>query len=230
MTASPRIKTLLSESGFRDNPLFRLYPAENIPGWDDEWHSLIPNGDRIKKSPAHLGFSWLLYTLTANPRKWVCFAGAPGMGKTHLSCVLGTAWILRMNRAGLIAVWPDVLRRMREKIDQDKAGFMPSSDTLRFALEQLISVPFLVMDDVSAGRTVMSDWALDNLFLVLNGRIGKPTILTMNQPLDTFRQTLRATGFESGLKAADRLEQGEGGNVAAKIPFTSKKGSYRAKS
>jgi hypothetical protein len=225
-TASLRTRALLTESGFRDNPLFRLHPHESVPGWDDEWHELKTNGDGVKKSPAHFGFSWLLYTLTDDPRKWVVFAGATGMGKTHLACVLGTVWILRQKRAGMIVVWPDVLRRMRGNINQSKAGVLPNRESLKYTLDCLISVPFLVLDDIA---TKQSEWTIEQLFLVLNGRIGKPTIIVMNRALNKFQESLRATGLERGITTADRLGTGEGGNVAASIIFWSKKGSYRAK-
>lgn len=224
-----RTATLLRQSGFIDNPLYRWYATDDAPGWDDGHHEMVINGDGQLKTPAHLAFSWLKYSLCSNPRKWVWMHGPHGLGKSHLACVTGAYWIKRMNRSGLYVQWANFLDTVRKGFKLDKNGQHLPADVLAADAQSLIGVGVLVVDDLSTGKSSFTDWAIDQLYLVLDGRIGKPTILVSNLTLQQYVDKLLATGYDAAPKVADRLGSGPGGNVAGCIRFKSKHGSYRQK-
>ena len=226
---TPRTASLVKKSRFMDDPRFRFYPVpeKGVRGWDDEFNKLRKNGGGKLKSVAELGFAWLLHTLGTDQRRWIVFSGGVGMGKTHLACVLGAYWIQRVQQPGKIVVWAEFLDGLRHKIELDKAGRPIPDRLLDLSVDSLIHTGFLVLDDVSVGRSVFTDWAIDQLWIVLHGRIGKPTILTMNTTREDYQEILLASKFDAAQKIADRLGTGLGGNVVTDILFESPYGSYR---
>jgi DNA replication protein DnaC len=190
---------------------------------------MMVNGDGALKSPAHLAFGWLKYSLMSDPRKWVWFYGEHGMGKSHLACVTGAFWIRRMNRSGKYVQWANYLDKVRKGFKLDKNGETLPADIREADAQALIGMGILVLDDLASGKTSFTDWAVDQLYLVLDGRVGKPTILVSNLTLSQYVDRLLATGWDAAPKVADRLGSGKGGNVAGSIRFKSKHGSYRQK-
>lgn len=195
--------------------------------WDDSFNTMPRNGKGLKPVAA-FGFSWLNY-LARGGSPWVYLSGECGMGKTHLACVLAVTWAIVKDRVmnwskrgrvpALFVNWSDWLNDRRESY---------SDSEVQVSLRPLISVPFLVLDDVGLELTAHS---LKHLYLLLEARRTKPTILTSNIKLSELRARLKGVGGDAGdwaEKVRDRLAKGTGGSVSAELVFASRFGSYRS--
>lgn len=207
-----------------------ILPRLATEGWDDTIHMKQVNGNGEKKTPAHFGFSWLLYTLSKK-KKWVYFMGKQGRGKSHLACVLGVHWMARTRKQGMYVDWAAFLSRMRHSFDVAKRGPLPES-LVNVNIEYLIDVPFLVVDDLSSTHEVMSGWAIGKLERLMEKRYGKPTIWISNLTLPDLSEQMMTEARDDRTREdikriMDRMGSGLGGGRSATLNFVSNVGSYR---
>ena len=205
--------------------------------WDDFrlTGSLMSNGR--KYSPLGYAIYFLLFCLADTQKRWLWLWGDKGVGKTHLATIAGVLWIARQQRGAYLANWADWISKMQRRISHD-TRYKPIPPELEDAhIQTLVDVPFLILDDVSTGHTVTTLWALDQLYVLLNGRIGKPTVITSNLAIWSYTKLLlhppskvngeRETYIDVAEKVADRLGTGPGGYVMREVQLKSKDGSYR---
>ena len=102
--------------------------------------------------------------------------GGVGTGKTMLACAMLTELILTTGKAGKFAAMPDLFTRLR-------ASYANSdSATEAQILAVCKRVPYLVLDDLGAGKNSGSDWEGKILFQIVNARLARRafTIVTTN--------------------------------------------------
>lgn len=116
----------------------------------------------------------------------IVFEGPPGTGKTHLACMVFRALYLssfEQRFRGQFWFFPklvDKLRLQEDRLAREELGF------------KLTHVPLLILDDV--GACAMSEYEQAELTVILNERSANayPTLVTSNDPLDTYTQRIGA--------------------------------------
>lgn len=118
--------------------------------------------------------------------------GPLGTGKTGLALAALRAH-LATGEPGLYWTVPNLLQRIRSTYDRD------ASDTERSLMQQLVDVPFLVLDDLGAEKP--SSWHQEKLFQLVNERLNhkKRTIYTSNVSIDDVKSIV-------GQRTADRID------------------------
>jgi len=192
--------------------------------WDPKNHSLLSSGDR-PACPTELALSWLKsLTSGKKPKPWTYLWGPVGVGKSHLACILGTYWVASQSVKALRINWSTWLQEKRDSYNQDD----PDSLNPELYAKHLITMPFLIIDDISMELT---EHSLKHLYLVLEGRVASPTILTSNLNSETLRKQLqRGKSVEAqdwGIKVADRLGTGVDGRVQISLALENKNGQSR---
>jgi len=127
--------------------------------------------------------------------------GKPGVGKTHLAVSLLKELFLKKNIVGLFYDTRSLLFKLKASFD--------GSESSREILEEVISTPILVLDDLGAER--LSDWARDILHYIIINRYNdlKPIIITSNVELKTKDEEELEESLESrmGSAIASRLSE-----------------------
>jgi DNA replication protein DnaC len=138
--------------------------------------------------------------------------GAPGTGKTHLACAIGTHVMHKHNASVLFRTVYQAVRSVRDT--WVKGTEKSESD----AIAELTSPQLLILDEV--GVQSGSDWEKTVLFDILNERYQqrKPTILLTNLVDDALPEFL-------GERVVDRLRE-DGGQVVA-FTWKSHRGSQQ---
>lgn len=115
----------------------------------------------------------------------ILLVGSSGTGKTGLACSIANAV---MRDHGMTAMFMSSYGAVRHQRDT----WGRKGKTEREALDDLVGVDLLVLDDV--GTSVGSDSEMAMLFEVINGRYAAraPTILTSNLPLDDWHTATKA--------------------------------------
>jgi DNA replication protein DnaC len=88
--------------------------------------------------------------------------GKTGTGKTHLMAAMA----LKQIDSGVFAIFqntPDMFNKIKATFNDPKTN----SDQ---AIESLISVPVLFLDDLGAGRKTLTDWESEVLYRIVNAR------------------------------------------------------------
>jgi len=109
--------------------------------------------------------------------------GTNGVGKTHLAVAVLRELVATKGVRG--AFWD-----FNELIREIKRSYNPETRTTEAeVLEPVIAVPILLLDDLGAWK--MTDWMIDTLFHILNGRYmeKRVTLITTNFQ-DADRQTV----------------------------------------
>ena len=98
--------------------------------------------------------------------------GRPGVGKTHLAISILKEFYTKRGIVGLFYDTNNLLFDLRSTFD--------GSSSTRELLDEVISTPLLVLDDLGAER--LSDWARDILHYIITTRYNdlKPIIITSN--------------------------------------------------
>ena len=213
---SPQKRFELIRQGFLDHA---VRPYDWI-GWDDTFNK--PVGDR---TVAQVGLDWLMY-LQNQPEKYhIWLFGDPGMGKTHLACVLAVLWFIAQDTSIAYCNWAQKLAQIR----QSYGGGQTAGD-----LETERRARILVLDDMGAERTTL--WSLEMLYDMLEDRRGRPTIYTSNFAVKDYTKRLYSSHRRDddqvavemlAAKIDDRLSFGVGGYLLSEINFDSDRGSYR---
>lgn len=139
---------------------------------------------------------------TARPR-WLYLYGTPGVGKTYLIRKLLPAAVKLLKKyefdpinAAFIS-WPDIASRLRSG---------------EFSLVgELIALDILALDDIGSDRSIeRTDFIPEALLRILNGRLGKWTLITSNRS--------RAALWELDPRIDSRLDRD--GNIALEVNTT----------
>lgn len=104
----------------------------------------------------------------ADPAGWIFFYGPVGVGKTHLSCAaLGE--IINSGGSGRYRSQPDII-----------ASAMPGANPRGDAIDRLVEVSCLVIDDLGAARD--TGFAFEQTYRLINGRGNDmlPTVIASN--------------------------------------------------
>lgn len=111
--------------------------------------------------------------------------GAFGTGKTHLASAIRNALVENDKRVLFIS-FPDYLDVIKQGFG--KGGQVDQRYTqISYKTQELAKkADLLVLDDVGANS--MTDWAKEQLFLLINSRVGKSTIVTTNYRTQDFER------------------------------------------
>ncbi len=105
-----------------------------------------------------------------HPEGWLVFTGTHGCGKTHLAAAIAAHRREQGDNVTMVLV-PKLLDYLRSTFGQ------PSREAFQ-TIDRLARTDLLVLDDFDA--SVITEWASDTLYLILNQRklAGLPTIVT----------------------------------------------------
>lgn len=100
--------------------------------------------------------------------------GDNGVGKTHLAVAVLRELVGSKGASGQFWDFHELIREIRNSYDQE------TKTTELQVLEPVVSVDILVLDDLGAWK--MTDWMVDTLFYILNGRYmeKRATLITTN--------------------------------------------------
>jgi DNA replication protein DnaC len=102
------------------------------------------------------------------------FTGPSGIGKTHLAVAVLRELVTRKGARGQFWDFHSLVRRIKD-------SYNPETRTTELqVLEPVVEVDALLLDDLGAWK--MTDWMLDTLFFILNGRYmaKRATLITTN--------------------------------------------------
>lgn len=106
-------------------------------------------------------------------------AGNCGAGKTHLAYSIGK-YLQAHNEEVIFITLSELLRKIRSTFNKD------SSVTEDDIITRMVEIPYLIIDDLGAelgaldGTEQANRFVNTRLFSILDGRQGKPTIITTN--------------------------------------------------
>ena len=111
----------------------------------------------------------------------ILYKGDFGTGKTHLSLAIRN-YLADNNFKVLFITLPDYLERIKEGYNgaKDSRALQTSYNIQSLAR----TADLLILDDV--GANTMTNWATEQLFMLVNSRKGKSTIYTTNLNVDDF--------------------------------------------
>lgn len=158
--------------------------AAGIPATflDSTFDGFVTQGDRAQRLLSALRDYSENFETGRFKRPGFVFTGAPGTGKTHMACAMVKA-ILSAGFTATYASLPRLTRDVRATFGQPGSA----SGLLR----RLISVDFLVLDEIDLHGSSDSDYAM--LYDVINGRYekpGHPTVAISNRTIDVLTRDL----------------------------------------
>ena len=111
------------------------------------------------------------------PPRWLTLLGPSGTGKTYLGKLMTSRAVFPAGTGGLYRIswnctwrWKDYLGQVYQK---------------HYELREVLSErPFVVLDEIGSNEKV-TDFAVEELFQLLEGRLGKWTVITANINLET---------------------------------------------
>lgn len=116
-----------------------------------------------------------------NKGESLLFMGTPGTGKTHLAAAITNYVIREFGIPVKFGTFTDILESI-------KKTFRSASD--EEVIENLVSVPLLVIDDL--GKERKSEWSNSILYTVINRRYEDylPVIITTNETMETLKKNV----------------------------------------
>lgn len=150
-------------------------PNKSVAPWQEDREKRVEETRVVRQQMEAIKRVCMEYA--DNPEGWLVLQGGYGSGKTMLACAIVNAqW--EAGREAHYDTVPDILRMLR-------GGYNSTSDGFDERMNLLADVPLLVLDDLGAERG--TDWANEQIYLMLNGRYRKklPLVVTTNENLDT---------------------------------------------
>jgi DNA replication protein DnaC len=137
--------------------------------------------------------------------------GQPGTGKTHLGAAMANDLMLNTTATAVYRTVGSVLQAIRATFDRH------SEQNEADILASLIEPSLLVLDEVGVSKEQPSDFELNTLFAIINGRYEqvRPTVVISN--LDAAQLPMAM-----GERCVDRLR--EGGGVVVPFDWESQRG------
>ncbi len=172
-----------------DLSTLRYHRDETFDSFDLRHNEFASSGDLEQAENLKMVFD-AARRYAVEPRGWLVLAGSYGSGKTHLAAAIANERVAQGD-AALFVVVPDLLDHLR-------ATFSPTSPVSydrRF--EEVRSVPFLVLDDLSMESA--TPWAREKLFQIIDRRYAArlPTVITTSTPSDKLDERLATRIFDS---------------------------------
>jgi DNA replication protein DnaC len=112
------------------------------------------------------------------PRGWLFLTGACGAGKSHLAAAAANDLADRGADVRYCTL-PGLLDTIKANFGRREGDGQSTSDAV---FQDIRGCEVLVLDDLGAEH--FTDWAKERVFLLLQARQGKPTIVTSNYDMD----------------------------------------------
>jgi DNA replication protein DnaC len=179
---SARTKLSAAKKAFHDSQipkkyLWKFYEDFNTNKFDNESDKSVSNK-----------LVGLASTIRATPpdEKWTkgfYFWGTPGSGKTLLACIILQELMLKYALPGRFV---DISRQFFQRLKRSYDSTDELYGTEGQILDELIEVPFLVIDDFGVQRN--TEWESEMLYNLIDARYEKEflTIITSNMHIDNF--------------------------------------------
>lgn len=139
--------------------------------------SPIPDAPHLKA----LVFALIDHYARGEPTRGFLFHGIPGTGKTLLSCIALTEMILRCRKPGkFLDLSSNYFQKLRSTYN-GRSGIYGKTWEI---IDQLTTVPFLVIDDFGIQRN--TEWEVEMLYNLIDARYEEErvTLITTNKKLD----------------------------------------------
>ena len=146
----------------------------------NDYDDIAPDGTRLglaRRVIESLGFVTALLDDDREPERGYLLMGAPGTGKTLLSCILLNELMLRRARPGrFVNLSRKFFQQLRDTYSQESENY---GQTFQI-LEHLCDIPYLVLDDYGVQRG--TEWESEMLYDLVDARYGEEnlTIVTTN--------------------------------------------------
>lgn len=177
---------------------FAEYDGATLSTYRDRLHGYTLSAQTEGKKLADALTDWI----KADGAPWLILTGPTGTAKTGLSISLLKLLCLRGQRS-LVIREKALLDRIRATYNRTRGSDEPTEQTV---LDELRGVPVLLIDDVAAPGSAVSDWAQGQLFDVLNARYSarRRTLMTSNLAAEELSDYL---GPRIWSRAVERTEQ-----------------------
>lgn len=117
-----------------------------------------------------------------NEPKNLLFQGTFGTGKSHLSVAI-TKEIMKKGYSAIFISIPQLLTKIRNSYNKN------SEHSEEEILNMIMTADLVVFDDIGA-ESGASGWAMQKLFEVIDGRLGKHNIFTTNLSSNDFENSI----------------------------------------
>ena len=180
---SPRIRLIATKKAFRESQIPKKYMwkfYEDFEVVSDKANMLVGFATTIRERAHNEPWKDGFY-----------FWGSAGTGKTLLACIILQELMMKYSTGGRFV---DLSRQFFQRL---KTSFNTADESYGDAgkiLDELIEMPFLVIDDFGVQRN--TEWEMEMLYNLIDSRYveERPTILTSNISVERFRTASEETG------------------------------------
>ncbi|MFC1693043.1 ATP-binding protein [Candidatus Latescibacterota bacterium] len=198
-----RIKLETTKKAFRESRIPQKYKWKFIEDFDTDSkktnstkaNKIIGNISTIKDMQSHE--KW---------KKGFYFWGSAGSGKTLLACITLQELMLKYARGGrFIDLSRQFFQRLKSSYDITDASF----GTAGQILDELIEIPFLVIDDFGTQRN--TEWELEMLYNLIDSRYEEEriTIITSNMIISQFKEGYKEETKPSFNSSIEKQKEGK---------------------
>ncbi len=172
-----RIKLIKTKKAFRESQIPRKFRWKFIDDFDkvsDKAKGLINLVNTLKD-----------YSHDQKLKRGYYFHGPAGSGKTLLACIILQELMLKYGWGGKFV---DLSRQFFQRLRSTYSATGESYGEAGQILDELIKIPFLVIDDFGLQRN--TQWEMEMLYNLIDSRYAeeRPIIITSNISIDKFKK------------------------------------------
>ncbi|MFC1552895.1 ATP-binding protein [Candidatus Latescibacterota bacterium] len=187
----PRLKLAETKRAFRDSQIPKKYQwmfSEDFEIVSDKASLLIGIANTLKDPGQKVNQGYYIW-------------GPAGSGKTLFACILLQELMLKYGRGGKFI---DLSRQFFQRLRDSYSATDKSYGETGRILDELIDIPFLVIDDFGVQRN--TDWEMEMLYNLIDSRYTgeRPTIMTSNISIDAFKTNVYGKQDDKSKNGGDK--------------------------